>query len=102
MVFDAHDRAFEFFGGACRRGIYDNMTTAVDRVLHGKEPKFNKRFMQMCSHYLIEPVACTPAAGWEKGQVEKQVQDIRNWLFLPRPRFTTNVMSDPPRAVGSL
>jgi hypothetical protein len=43
--------------------------------------------MQMCSHYLIEPVACTPAAGWEKGQVEKQVQDIRNWLFLPRPRF---------------
>ena len=87
MVFDAHVRAFEFFGGACRRGIYDNMSTAVDRVLHGKERKFNKRFMQMCSHYLIEPVACTPAAGWEKGQVEKQVQDIRNWLFLPRPRF---------------
>ena len=87
MVFDAHIGAFEFFGGACRRGIYDNMSSAVDRVLHGKERKFNKRFMQMCSHYLIEPVACTPAAGWEKGQVEKQVQDIRNWLFLPRPRF---------------
>ncbi|HEX5244073.1 MAG TPA: IS21 family transposase, partial [Tepidisphaeraceae bacterium] len=25
MVFDAHDRAFAFFKGACRRGIYDNM-----------------------------------------------------------------------------
>lgn len=87
MVFDAHARAFEFFGGNCRRGIYDNMSTAVDRVLHSKERKFNKRFMQMCSHYLVEPVACTPAAGWEKGQIEKQVQDIRNWLFLPRPRF---------------
>lgn len=87
MVFDSHDRAFSFFGGVCRRGIYDNMSTAVDRVLQGKEREFNKRFMQMCSHYLVEPVACTPASGWEKGQVEKQVQDIRNWLFVPRPRF---------------
>ena len=87
MVFDSHDRAFSFFGGVCRRGIYDNMSTAVDRVLRGKEREFNKRFMQMCSHYLVEPVACTPASGWEKGQVEKQVQDIRNWLFVPRPRF---------------
>jgi hypothetical protein len=32
MVFDAHDRAFRLFGGACRRGIYDNMTTAVEAV----------------------------------------------------------------------
>lgn len=88
MVFDAHARAFEFFGGTCRRGIYDNMSTAVDRVLQGKAREYNKRFMQMCSHYLTEPVACTPASGWEKGQIEKQVQDVRNWLFVPRPRFT--------------
>src|SRR5436853_6338922 len=32
MVFDAHDRAFAFYGGVCRRGIYDNMKTAVDTV----------------------------------------------------------------------
>ena len=87
MVFDAHALAFEFFGGTCRRGIYDNMSTAVDRILEGKAREYNKRFMQMCSHYLIEPVACTPASGWEKGQIEKQVQDIRAWLFVPRPRF---------------
>ena len=87
MVFDAHKRAFSFLGGTCRRGIYDNMSTAVDRILSGKERVFNRQFQQMCSHYLVEPVACTPAAGWEKGQVEKQVQDIRRWLFLPRPRF---------------
>src|SRR5258706_609969 len=31
MVFAAHDHAFRLFGGACRRGIYDNMTTAVAR-----------------------------------------------------------------------
>jgi transposase len=64
MVFDAHVRAFAFFGGACRRGIYDNMSTAVDAVLQGKERTFNRRFLQLCSHYLVEPVACTPASGW--------------------------------------
>jgi len=32
MVFDAHDRAFRFFGGVCRRSLYDNMRTAGDRL----------------------------------------------------------------------
>jgi len=87
MVFDAHNRAFSFFGGTCRRGIYDNMSTAVTKVLEGKKRIFNRRFLQLCSHYLVEPVACTPGSGWEKGQVEKQVKNIREWLFTPRPRF---------------
>ena len=89
MVFDGHDRAFRFFGGACERGIYDNMKTAVDAVFIGKERRFNRRFEQMCSHYLVEPVACTPGAGWEKGQVEKQVGTMRERLFTPRLRFKT-------------
>ncbi len=86
MVFDAHERAFSFFKGACTRGIYDNMKTAVETVFRGKERQFNRRFMQMCSHYLVEPTACTPASGWEKGQVENQVGLIRERFFTPRPR----------------
>jgi len=86
MVFDAHDRAFGFFEGATQRGIYDNMKTAVDIIFRGKERVFNRRFLQMCSHYLVEPVACTPAAGWEKGQVESQVGTLRGRLFVPRLR----------------
>jgi transposase len=84
MVFDAHDQAFAFFGGGCTRGIYDNMSTAVDAVLVGKERRFNRRFERMCSHHLVEPTACSPAAGWEKGQVENQVQTSRNAFFKPR------------------
>jgi transposase len=87
MVFDAHDRAFAFFRGACTRGIYDNMKTAVDAVFIGKERRFNRRFAQMCGHYLVEPVACTPASGWEKGQVENQVGLVRERFFTPRLRF---------------
>ncbi len=87
MVFDAHDRGFAFFMGACARCIYDNMKTAVDAIFIGKERQYNRRFLQMCAHYLIEPVACTPASGWEKGQVENQVGLVRERFFTPRLRF---------------
>jgi transposase len=87
MVFDAHDKAFAFWRGGCVRGIYDNMKTAVEAIYVGKERTFNRRFLAMCSHYLVEPTACTPGAGWEKGQVENQVGNLRERLFVPRPRF---------------
>ena len=87
MVFDAHDRAFAFFRGACTRGIYDNMKTAVDAIFAGRERAYNRRFLQMCSHYLVDPVACTPASGWEKGQVENQVGLVRERFFTPRLRM---------------
>jgi transposase len=87
MVFDAHDRAFALFKGTCRRGIYDNMKTAVETVFVGKDRLYNRRFLQMCSHYLVDPVACTPASGWEKGQVENQVGLVRERFFTPRLRF---------------
>ncbi|TJW12882.1 MAG: IS21 family transposase [Mesorhizobium sp.] len=89
MVFDAHDRAFAFFGGACTRGIYDNMKTAVETIFVGKDRQYNRRFLQMCSHYLVQPVACTPASGWEKGQVENQVGLVRERFFTRRLRFKT-------------
>ncbi len=87
MVLDAHVRAFEFFGGACRKGIYDNLKTVVSKVLMGKERVFNRRFQNLASYYLFEPVACTPAAGWEKGQIERQVGVVRQKLFAKRRKF---------------
>ncbi len=87
MVFDAHTRAFAFFGGVPQRMIYDNPKTIVDSLYVGKERKFNRRFLALASHYLFEPVACTPASGWEKGQVENQVGNVREWLFTPTPKF---------------
>jgi len=55
--------------------------------LQAKIASSNQRFIQMLSHYLVEPTACTPAAGWEKGQVENQVGNLREWLFVPRLKF---------------
>lgn len=81
MLFDAHTKAFTALGGIPRRGIYDNMKTAVDKVLVGKSRKVNKRFSAMASHYLFEPDFCNSASGWEKGIVEKNVQDRRRELW---------------------
>ncbi|MBI0533292.1 IS21 family transposase [Sphingomonas sp. TX0522] len=89
MLFDAHARAFAFFGGVPTRGIYDNMKTAVTSVFTGKERVFNRRFLVMANHYMVEPTACSPASGWEKGQVENQVQTARGRFFQPRLRFTS-------------
>ena len=89
MVFDAHNRAFAYFGGVPLRMVYDNLKAVVETIFTGKERLFNRRFMVLANHYLFEPVACTPASGWEKGQVENQVGNIREWLFTPLARFAS-------------
>ena len=74
------------------------MKTAVDAILVGRDRAYNRRFLQMCSHYLVDPVACTPASGWGEarsatgssngasGQVENQVGLVRERFFTPRLR----------------
>ncbi len=72
----------EQIGGVPRRGIYDNMKTAVDKVNKGKGRTVNARFSVMCAHYLFDPDFCNVASGWEKGIVEKNVQDSRRRIWL--------------------
>jgi transposase len=80
MLFDAHRRCFAALGIA-RRGIYDNMKTAVDKVNKGKGRVVNSRFAVMCAHYLFDADFCNVASGWEKGIVEKNVQDSRRRVW---------------------
>jgi transposase len=89
MLFDAHTRSFHALGGVTRRGIYDNMKTAVDKVKKGKGRIVNARFNAMCSHYLFDADFCNVASGWEKGVVEKNVQDSRRriWIEAGTRRF---------------
>jgi transposase len=91
MLFDAHAQAFEVFGGVPKRGIYDNMRTAVDKVGVGKQRSVNARFESMAGHYLFEAEFCNRAAGWEKGIVEKNVQDRRRglWREITERRWAT-------------
>lgn len=89
MLFDAHNHALRVLGGVPARGLYDNMKTAVDKLGRGKVRVVNARFNAMTSHYLFDAAFCNPASGWEKGQVEKQVQDARRRAWHDIPSFPT-------------
>lgn len=78
-----HQNAFALFGGCPRRCLYDNLKTVV--LAHrGDDIRFNPRFVDFAGHYLFQPVACNPAAGWEKGRVERSIQYIRSSFLLGR------------------
>ena len=112
MVFDAHDKAFAFFGGACARGIYDSETLFAigSRTMVERRPRWTRsssaatepaiadssrcagttsliRRASGSNRWRIDGRPCTPASGWEKGQVENQVGVVRRRFFVPRPRF---------------
>lgn len=91
MLFDAHNRAFAALGGVAARGIYDNMKTAVDKISKGNGRIVNTRFYTMVAHYLFEADFCNAASGWEKGIVEKNVQDARRriWIDAKQQRFSS-------------
>jgi len=65
------------------------LKTAVDKVKKGKGRAVNKRFAVMCAHYLIDADFCNVASGWEKGVVEKNVQDSRRriWIEASKVKF---------------
>lgn len=63
MLFDAHTRPFDALGGVPRRGIYDNMRTAVDIINKGKGRTVNVRFAAICALYRFDPDFCNVASG---------------------------------------
>jgi len=78
-----HVAAFNYLGGIPRRLSYDNLTTAVKRVLQGRRRKEQERFILFRSHYLFESHFCTPGAGHEKGRVEDGVGYVRRNFMTP-------------------
>ncbi|VTZ26805.1 hypothetical protein MPC1_390006 [Methylocella tundrae] len=100
MLFDAHNHAFRVLGGVPRRGIYDNMRTAVDKIGRGKERKVNARFSAMVSHFLFEAEFCNPASGWEKGGA-RQGSGMRSMLDGGRRSNRKERPGRPPSALAT-
>ena len=78
-----HVAGFEYLGGIPRRLSYDNLKTAVKRVLQGRNREQQERFILFRSHYLFESHFCTPGAGHEKGRVEDGVGYARRNFMTP-------------------
>lgn len=85
--FEGHIQAFQFFGGVPRRITYDNLKTAVFRVLEGHNRQEQSAFIAFRSYYLFESNYCTPAQGHEKGGVENDVGYAQRNFFSPIPQF---------------
>jgi len=102
MLFDARTRAFRVFGGSPMRDIFDNMKTTVDKVKLGKESIVNERFTVLTAYYLFDTDFCNVASGWEKGIVEKNVQDSRRriWQEAGKPLSRFMGGTDLPEAMG--
>lgn len=86
---DAHVRAFERFDGVPRRVRYDNLKTAVVKILAGRDRLENERFIALRSHYGFESFFCEPGidGAHEKGGVEGDIGWFRRNHLTPVPAF---------------
>lgn len=87
--FWGHEQAFTHFGGVPHRLTYDNLKTAVQRVLVGHNRQEQANFIQFRSHYLFESHFCTPGQGHEKGGVEHGVGYARRNFLVPLPQVAS-------------
>jgi hypothetical protein len=84
---DGHNRAFAFFGDRlAHQLVYDNLSSAVQRVLNRRGRVLNPTFQAFVTHCLFDPVFANVASGWEKGLVEQLVGYARRNYLVPVPR----------------
>jgi hypothetical protein len=84
---EAHELAFAYFGGVFRRLRYDNLASAVKKILRGYQREETTRFIAFRSHWQYEASFCNPAQGHEKGGVEGEVGRFRRNHLVPVPEF---------------
>ena len=83
---EAHELAFAYFGGVFRKLRYDNLTSAVKKILRGSRREETARFIALRSHWRFEADFCTPAEPHEKGGVEGEAGYFRRNHWVPVPQ----------------
>jgi transposase len=84
-LFDGHLQGFSFFDGIFPVLIYDNLTTAVQKVLRGNRRILQASYDKFRAYYTFTPRFCTPGQGHEKGGVEGLVGYARRNYMVPVP-----------------
>lgn len=87
--FDAHIHAFLFFGGVFPLLVYDNLTTAVQKVMKGKKRIEQESYSKFKAYHNFESRFCTPGEGHEKGGVEGLVGFARRNYMVPVPEASS-------------
>ena len=84
--FEGHEKAFDYFGGVFQKLRYDNLSSAVRRILKGHEREQTERFIAFRSHWKFASDFCTPGEGHEKGGVEGEGGYFRRNHWVPVPK----------------
>jgi transposase len=82
---EAHELAFAYFGGVFRKLRYDNLSSAVKKILRGSRREQTARFVIFRSHWRFEAEFCTPAEPHEKGGIEGEAGYFRRNHWVPVP-----------------
>jgi transposase len=83
---EAHELAFAYYSGVFRKIRYDNLTSAVKKILRGYQREQTARFIAFRSHWRFESEFCTPGQGHEKGGVEGEAGYFRRNHWVPVPQ----------------
>ncbi|MCA1698769.1 MAG: IS21 family transposase [Actinobacteria bacterium] len=88
---EAHVEALEFFGGAFSMLRYDNLRSAVAKVLRGRRRVESDRFVALRSHYLYDSsfTRTGKQGAHEKGGVEGEVGRFRRSHLVPVPEVSS-------------
>ena len=84
-LLEAHEKAFEYFGGVFRTNRYDNMSLLVKKILRGYQRIETDRMIAFRSHWGFQSEYCNPASGNEKGGVEGEQGWFRRNFLVPVP-----------------
>ncbi len=83
---EAHELAFAWFGGVFRVLRFDNLASAVKKILRGHQREETSRFIGFRSHWGFTSEFCTPGEGHEKGGVEGEGGQYRRNYLTPVPK----------------
>jgi transposase len=88
-LFDGILSSCERFGGVAGEGVFDNATTAVKRILRGRDREVSKDYAALCGSLALRMQFAAPAKGNEKGGVEGLHGTIEDALFRPTPSYNS-------------
>jgi hypothetical protein len=82
---EAHEHGFDYFGGVFQTLRYDNLSSAVKKILRGRQREETERVIAFRSHWGFRSEYCNPAKGNEKGGVEGELGWYRRNFLVPVP-----------------
>jgi transposase len=79
-IFEALEAGLRYFGGASKELLVDNARALVTNP-NPRHFAWNARFLQLCGHYGLKPVACRPGRPQTKGKVERPFYYLEQHLI---------------------